>query len=166
MVTRKLIADIVSRARSGDQIACALLSETTSRAKRGDPRSIKNYKKFVKYMRKNPPIPRYASFGREEKWCDNLWLRACIQGRKLADRFYLQCSRRGAPNPRVSKIASSFEGEEEELFIDAVTSRKPAHLYSRAGFAGSALSYAIRLQKVRLGGPLSLLSQQAQNELS
>jgi hypothetical protein len=166
-VSNKLIADIVARARNGDQVACALLAETTVRARKGDKRSAKNYKKFVEYIRKNPPVPRYSAFGRDSAFCDQRWLEVCRQGTRLADKYQLQCLKSGKPNPRIVKASTAFSGEEEtDFFVSAFLAKTPKHLDTKAGFAGSVLSYAVRLQRVRQGGPISLLSSQAAWELS
>jgi hypothetical protein len=117
--------------------------------------------RFVDYIQHNPPAARYSGFGSEGFDFSKI-LR---KGRELADK-YLLLSHWGRPNPNLARIASRFSGEESRIFRKAVLSSHPVAILTPAGFAGSAVSYAIRLQSVRKGGPIKLLSAKAAWELS
>jgi hypothetical protein len=160
-VSQKLVSDIVRRARAGDQIAQAMIAETSHRAQCGDPKARERRKVFGAFISKNPPEARWSGFGADE----DIITRIMRKGRELADRFSL-LSREGSPNPNVRKIAARFSGEEHGIFCSSMLARCPMMAHTRAGFAGSALSYAVRLQAVRNGGSIRLLSESAHWELT
>lgn len=49
-------ADVVERARAGDQVAMGLMVRVRDRAKQGDPRAKQSLRAMQRYTDKNPPV--------------------------------------------------------------------------------------------------------------